>query len=212
MEWSRRSFSVEMLDECNYVIFVKQTFCKEPSMTSKRYPGVSMSQEDYLEAILDLARQTGVARVKDIAERMRVAKSSVTVALRSLAKRGFVHYEPYQFVTLTREGQSLAGQVRGRHNALSGFFKDILDVDESTADANACRIEHAVDDEVMRRWSCFVEFMSSSSDPANRLPQTFRLHCRRHRKGDTCEGCGQSMKRSAEKARQVGAAKVERIG
>ena len=83
-------------------------------MTSNVYPELSMSQEDYLEAILDLARQAGVARVKDIAERMRVAKSSVTVALRSLAKRGFVHYEPYQFVTLTEQGQLLARRVRSR--------------------------------------------------------------------------------------------------
>ena len=63
----------------------------------------------------------------------------------------------------------------------------------------------------MRRWVCFVEFMSSSSDPARRLPQTFRLHCRRRRKGDTCEACVELEKRVSEKAKQAGPVKVERI-
>ncbi len=159
-------------------------------MTSKVNAELSMSQEDYLEAILDLARLTGVARVRDIAERMHVAKSSVTVALRSLARRKLVHYEPYQLVTLTKEGQSLASRVRSRHNALSDFFKDLLDVEESVADANACRIEHAVDDGVLRRLRGFVEFMSESLVPAKELPLAFREYWARCGQGDGCEVAG----------------------
>jgi DtxR family Mn-dependent transcriptional regulator len=159
---------------------------------------LTASQEDYLEAILGLIRQAGNARVRDIAEQLNVAKSSVTFALRGLAKRDLVNYEPYQLITLTDQGRALAEQIRRRHKALSGFFTDVLDVDAGIADANACRIEHAVGDGVMRRLSCFVEFMSSSSVAAKELPRAFREYCARHRQSGDCEGCKVAAKRAPE--------------
>jgi len=164
--------------------------------------GLTASQEDYLETILGLIRQTGNARVRDIAKWLGVAKSSVTVALRGLAKRALVNYEPYQLVTLTDRGQVLAERIRRRHNALSGFFTNVLDVDGEIAEANACRIEHAVGDGVMRRLSCFVEFMSESSVPAKELPQAFREYCTQHRRSGDCEGCKVAAKRAPENEMQ----------
>lgn len=46
------------------------------------------SSEDYLEAILVIRRLRGSCRNVDIAERMGVAKPSVTKALGNLARRG----------------------------------------------------------------------------------------------------------------------------
>jgi len=161
---------------------------------------LSASQEDYLEAILGLIGQTGSARVRDIAERLSVAKSSVTVALRALAKRELVNYEPYELVTLTDQGQVLAERVRRRHKALSGFFTDVLNVDEAVAEANACRIEHAVGDGVMRRLRCFVEFMSDSSVTAKALPRAFREYCTQRGRSGGCEGCKASADRGVAAA------------
>jgi DtxR family Mn-dependent transcriptional regulator len=150
---------------------------------------LTASQEDYLEAILGLIGRMGTARVRDIAEQMGVAKSSVTVALRGLAKRKLVNYKPYELVTLTRDGRAMAERIRHRHKELSGFFLEVLDVDQETAEANACRIEHAVGDGVMRRLSCFVAFMGESSVPAKELPRAFREYCAQQRQGGDCEGC-----------------------
>lgn len=159
---------------------------------------LTASQEDYLEAILALVRETGAARVRDIAARVDVAKPSVTVALRALAKRKLVRYQPYGYATLTDQGQVLAEQVHRRHTALSGFFRDVLDVDEHIADANACRIEHAVGEGVLRRLSCFAGFMARSSVPARGLPRAFRDHCRRHPQRDDCEGCKVAARSTTE--------------
>ncbi len=150
---------------------------------------LTASQEDYLETILGLIRQTGNARVRDIAERLSVAKSSVTFALRSLAERGLVDYEPYQLISLTKEGQAAAERVRRRHRELSCFLQEVLDVDETIAETSACRIEHAVTDGLVRRLSCFGEFMSNSSVPARRLPEAFREYCEEQRRTGNCEGC-----------------------
>jgi len=150
---------------------------------------LTTSQEDYLEAILELIRRTGNARVSDIAERLNVAKSSVTFALRSLAKRGLVEYEPYQLVALTERGQSLAEGVRRRHEGLSRFLQDVLNVDEGVAEATACRIEHAIPEGMVRRLTCFARFMSESSVPSRQLPEAFREYCEDRRRRGDCEGC-----------------------
>jgi DtxR family Mn-dependent transcriptional regulator len=176
---------------------------------------LTASQEDYLEAILALVRETGTARVRDIAARIDVAKPSVTLALRTLAKRDLVRYQPYGYATLTERGQAVAEQVQHRHKVLGDFFRNVLDVDEQVADANACRVEHAVSESVIRRLTCFAKFMARSSVPANRLPQAFREHCRQLPRRSTCRGCplaptrrravqdaGQGCKRSPRGAKQ----------
>ena len=163
---------------------------------------LTASQEDYLEAILGLIRQTGNARVRDIAERLSVAKSSVTFALRGLAKRDLVNYEPYQLITLTEQGKALAKRVRNRHRGLSRFLQDILDVDERIAEASACRIEHAVSDGLVRRLSCFGEFMSGSDVPSRQLPEAFGEYCKEQRQTRNCDGCKVGAERTSEKPMQ----------
>ena len=158
-------------------------------MRTTQARNLTASQEDYLEAILGLLRETGTARVRDIAKRMKVAKSSVTVALRSLAKRNLVDYEPYELATLTVQGHLLAERIRLRHKTLSGFLTGVLDVDEKIAEANACRIEHAVGDIVMGKLSCFQDFMTGNAVPASQLPQAFREHCADMRRSGQCQGC-----------------------
>lgn len=150
---------------------------------------LTTSQEDYLEAILGLIRQTGNARVRDIAERLSVAKSSVTFALRGLAKRKLVNYQPYQLISLTSEGQAIAERIRRRHKDLSRFLQEVLDVDKAIAEGSACRIEHAVPDGLVRRLSCFGQFMSASDVPSRQLSEAFRQYCAEQRRSGKCEGC-----------------------
>ena len=175
-----------MLDESNYVIQMKQS--KAAGRGANR-AAISGSQEDYLEAILELTLSDGSARVRDIAGRVDVAKSSVTVALRALSRAGLVHYEPYQLVSLTGTGRALSEKICGRHRVLRDFMVKVLGVDDGVADRNACRIEHAVEDGVMRRFSCFVGFMSRSNARARQLPAAFRKHCRFERLAGRCSDC-----------------------
>ncbi|MFA6134023.1 MAG: metal-dependent transcriptional regulator [Phycisphaerae bacterium] len=120
---------------------------------------LTRSLEDYLEAVLFLIRQGQVARVRDIARRLEVGMPSVTAALKSLTERGLVNYEAYQVVTLTDRGRELAEGVSQRHFLLRRFLTDILGLDGATAEANACRMEHAVDQDALTRLSRFVDFI-----------------------------------------------------
>ena len=72
---------------------------------------LSESLEDYLEAIFLIVVDKQVAEVKDISKKLKVAKPSVTGALQSLDKKGLVNYQPYNVVTLTRQGTEIANHV-----------------------------------------------------------------------------------------------------
>jgi DtxR family Mn-dependent transcriptional regulator len=118
-----------------------------------RPPGgaLSAAMEDYLEAVGELARESGVARVRDIARRLGVHMPSVTAAMKVLARRGLVNYDPYQYVTLTPRGRQAASEVSGRHDTLRTFFADVLGLDPAAAEANACRVEHVADGALLER-------------------------------------------------------------
>ncbi len=125
---------------------------------------ISASLEDYLEAIYWLVRDHKVARSKDIADRLGVSRPSVTGALRQLTARGHINYDPYSYVTLTEEGERLAEYIARRHGVLAEFLERVLGVDPERADANACRMEHAIDHDVMVRLIEFMEFLDTA-DP-----------------------------------------------
>lgn len=115
--------------------------------------------EDYLEAIFQLCRDQGVARIKSIADRMDVTNPSVVGAIRKLKDRNLVVQEPYGYVRLTMEGEKIAGVITNRHEVLSEFLKDILGLDHKTASLDACKIEHAVSTETVRRLRAVAEFI-----------------------------------------------------
>jgi len=120
--------------------------------------GLSATLEDYLEGISRLVARDGVARVRDIAAEMSVHKSTVTSALKGLAEKGLVNYSPYEVITFTSKGKKAAEEVVRRHEIIRRFLSDVLSVDEGVAEANACRMEHVVDREVLDRLAMFGEF------------------------------------------------------
>ena len=135
-------------------------------MSSTAATPLTSSLEDYLEAILFLVRQDRVARVRDIAKVLGVGMPSVSSALKTLAKRKLVNYDPYELITLTDHGREEAERVAQRHHVLRRFLTDVLNVDAATAEANACRMEHAVDEDVLDRLKQFAAYIQRCEDVA----------------------------------------------
>jgi DtxR family transcriptional regulator, Mn-dependent transcriptional regulator len=128
-------------------------------MTQITVRDLSESMQDYLEAILAIQEKNQVARVKDIAEKLDILKGSVTGALKNLAEKGLINYEPYSFITLTEQGKAIAGEITRRHRVIRDFLQCILLMDPQAADQNACRMEHAMDREAVDRLVAFIEYI-----------------------------------------------------
>jgi len=129
----------------------------------KRDNGLTPSLEDYLEAIFNIVAEKGVARVKEIAGRLNVKNPSVTGALHGLAERGLVNYAPYELISLTEDGKTVAKDIDRRHKVLRDFFTDVLRVDEVEADRAACKMEHAVPRVIVERLVDYAQFLKSAS-------------------------------------------------
>ena len=151
---------------------------------------LSSNMEDYLEAIFHISSEKQAARAKDIADRLKVNKSSVTGALRSLSEKGYVNYAPYDIITLTDKGKVLAKDVVRRHETLKDFFVKILLVDEAEAEEASCKIEHAISDKILNRIINFVEFVEICPRGGQEWIKGFRRHCE---KGDISIRCANSI-------------------
>ena len=103
------------------------------------------SGEMYLETIYILSQKSSAVRSVDVGEYMGYSKPSVSRAVGLLKKDGFITTDKTGYITLTKEGESLAKRIYERHTVLTRLFVN-LGVDEKTAVEDACRIEHCISD------------------------------------------------------------------
>jgi len=151
---------------------------------------LSESLEDYLEIILDLETMHKVARPKDIAEKMGVQRGTVTGALKALEKRNLINYEPYSLITLTRTGARIARELARRHAVLKDFLDRVLQIDPETADAIACRMEHAMDKHSFDKFVRFLDFLDNCPRTGPDWIESFVTYCASlERNPDVCREC-----------------------
>jgi Mn-dependent DtxR family transcriptional regulator len=118
---------------------------------------LSFTLESYLDAVCELSSDNGGARLTDIAKRMNVTKSTASAAMAVLAERNLILNERYQNVRLTESGADLAMRVTKKHETIRSFFMEQLHIDEETADADACAIEHVISDKAVSAMRRVVE-------------------------------------------------------
>jgi len=137
---------------------------------------LSSSREDYLEAILALTEDSGAVRVTDVAQRLGIAKPSVTEVVAALRDRGLVTQQRYGRILLTPEGLLEARRVRRRHLVLRTFLRDVLGVPGEQSETDACQIEHVVSAETMERMVAFLERSFLTVDIENVDDQIIHPH------------------------------------
>lgn len=137
-------------------------------------PSLTGALEDYLETIYRVVSEHRVARVKDIAQARNVKAASVSPALKRLEDMGLIKYARREYVTLTAEGERQARRVYSRHQILTRFFSEVLQMPIAAAEEEACAVEHSLSDMGMDRMVRFFEFLTSCSDGAPDLLERFR--------------------------------------
>ncbi len=104
------------------------------------------SGEMYLETILRLSEKNENVRSVDVSEEMGFSKPSVSRAIGLLRGGGYVNVSAEGYLSLTDIGREVAMKVYARHKLITELLLS-LGVDEDTAVADACRIEHCISDE-----------------------------------------------------------------
>ncbi len=106
--------------------------------------------EEYLEAIYRKRERGETATTKEIAKELGISQPSVTQMFKKLAKSGFLNYESHRGVSLTKKGEEIGGGVLRKHRLIESFLM-LLGVGRSRVHGEACKLEHAVSDEVEKK-------------------------------------------------------------
>ena len=122
---------------------------------------LSSRMEDYLEIISELVEQKGYATSLDISRYMNVRAPSVTKMLKRLDEGGYLEYEKYHGINLTKKGSHVADGIRQKHGILLEFF-EILGVSYETANQDIEGIEHHLNPKSIKQLRKFITFLKSN--------------------------------------------------
>ncbi len=118
------------------------------SRSTCRFDGIRSAHraertEDYCEAVAELSRRTGEARVRDLSAMMGVSHVTVSRMITRLTSLGLVAQRQGRPVVLTDSGRKLAADSESRHAVVLNFLL-ALGVPRESAEADAEGIEHHV--------------------------------------------------------------------
>lgn len=126
----------------------------------------SLTVENYLKAILQIeVKSDGQQRVTTgaLASEMDVSPGTVTSMLKTLSDSRLVTYKPYEGVSLTSSGRSLALRMVRRHRLIELFLVKTLELSWDQVHDEAENMEHAVSDFLVDRIDAYLGH--PTSDP-----------------------------------------------
>lgn len=112
------------------------------------------SEQDYLEAILEIAKQEKIVHRIDIAKRLSVSQAAVNKAVKNLCEKGYV-YEDGKHLYLTAEGTSYAEAVFEKHCIIREFLIK-NGVSAATSEQDACKLEHVISEETFEMMKKYI--------------------------------------------------------
>lgn len=96
--------------------------------------------EKYLEAIQILSLNKQGVKAVDVANYLKYARATVSIALKELEENGYIKFEKYN-IFLTQKGLKIANSMYERHEYIAQLLIH-LGVDQKTAYEDSCMIEH----------------------------------------------------------------------
>ncbi|NCG00344.1 MAG: MarR family transcriptional regulator [Euryarchaeota archaeon] len=105
-------------------------------------------EDEYLETMYEFFEKqpTEPVRNGDLAKSLGVSPASATEMIQRLAGKGLVNYTPYKGASLTEKGMVHGQKMKRRHRLAEVFLETISF--QGNAHATACRLEHAIDDDL----------------------------------------------------------------
>lgn len=158
-------------------------------MATPKSMDLSASLEDYLEVIAEIADSGDKVRSSNIADRLNVKRPSVTSALRQLSEKGLIKYRPYLPISLTPTGSRQAKNIQRRHSAMQDFLTKILGVRDEKAEDIACRLEHAMDQDITNRLIRFMNYINTCPRLGPDWIEGFEQKCYELEDDQACETC-----------------------
>ena len=110
---------------------------------------VNEAEEMYLQKLYEFWETDNEksVRTKDLANSLKVKDASATGMIQKLSEKGLVSYEKYKGVKFTNSGLKIGRQIKRWNRLLECLLIDVMGFKGDAHEA-ACRMEHAMDDEL----------------------------------------------------------------
>lgn len=102
----------------------------------------SSTEENYLKSLYNLANTNGEVNLSELAASLQVSLPTANSMVKSLQKSGWVVYEKYKPVTLTKEGQKTAALIIRKHRLMEMFLVKVMNFGWEEVHEVAEQIEH----------------------------------------------------------------------
>ena len=106
--------------------------------------------EQYLETILELEEAGIVPMRARIVERLGVSAPAVSETVKRLEREGYVSLDQDRVLHLSEAGRAYATSMLRRHRLAEVLLVDVLKVPWPQVHEEACRLEHAISDNLER--------------------------------------------------------------
>ena len=117
------------------------------------------SKENYLRILLELSEGKSVIYSTDIACALGFTRASVSRMVKILGESGYLIKDEYGKIFLTEKGFDIAVSMRRRRNLIKDFLEEVLGVEPSTAEKEACKIEHSIGEETEIKLNKLIEYL-----------------------------------------------------
>ncbi len=117
---------------------------------------LTLTQEDYLRAILISQERDGKAGTVGVAKYLHLSKSTVSERLRDLMRQKLVAPAEYSEIILTKKGRKLAEKLTYKHRIAEVFLHKVLKIPKNQVHEEAHKLEHALSDAVVKKLAVFL--------------------------------------------------------
>ena len=157
----------------------------------KKFDEVELTHSSvhHLMAMHELLKKNGYVRGVDIANHLNISRSSVSITLKKIKNKGYIIEDENKFFQLTDDGQALINGVLSKRRIIQLFFKSVLDLPDTIAEAEACKVEHLLEEETGHKLMSFMGFFMSDSKIAVDFRNNFKNFTYQCQKTENCEIC-----------------------
>lgn len=127
---------------------------------------ITHSAAHHLMAVDDLIQSLGYARVSDVARELNITRGSVSISLKPLREAGLLLQDDNKHLKLSDRGRQLVSAIKTKRLLIERLLSDVLGVDRSQAEIDACKIEHLVSNVAAQRMVSFLKYLDSDERAA----------------------------------------------
>jgi DtxR family Mn-dependent transcriptional regulator len=158
----------------------------------KKYDEVELTHSSvhHLMAMHELLKKHGYVRGVDVANHLNISRSSVSITLKKLKSKGYIVEDENRFFQFTDHGEELINSVLSKRRIIQMFFRNVLNLSDSLAEAEACKVEHLIAEETGQKLMSFMGFYLSDETAADDFRKKFKeftFQCQNTENCDVCE-------------------------